>query len=188
MVAQKVGQQTQNVATGSTPSARSRALDRCRLGVLVAASTCWNGEWCPAECHSQQALIPKSSDRVEGHGHGGSDQARDLVLVRCAGGDVDGHGEPRVGGELRLDDVDVDDADVGVADGDLSSESLLDVVAAPPLAEPLAFFLEGFDQLREPFVAGVLGGSSAELAEKVAGALLPADGSACGGLKVPRTR
>ena len=90
---------------------------------------------------------------------------------------MDGHGEPRVGGELCLDDVDVDDPDVGVADGDLSSESLLDVVAAPPLAEPLAFFLEGVDQLGEAFVAGVLGGSGAELAEEVAGALLPADGS-----------
>ncbi len=75
-----------------------------------------------------------------------------------------GHGEPWVGGELHLDDVDVDGADVGVADGDLPDEGLLDVVAAPPLAEPLAFFLEGVDQLGEAFVAGVLAGSGAELA------------------------
>ena len=86
---------------------------------------------------------------------------------------MDGHGEPRVGGELCLDDVDVDDPDVGVADGDLSSECLFDGVAAPPLAEPVALHLEGFDQLGEAFVTGVLGSSSAELAEEVAGALLP---------------
>lgn len=114
-------------------------------------------------------------------GRGKSDQARDLVLVGCSGGDVDGHGEPWVGGELHFDYVDVDHADAGVADGDAPGEGLFDVVAAPPLAELLAFFLEGADQLGEAFVAGVLGDSGAELAEEVASALLPADGSTRGG-------
>ena len=88
---------------------------------------------------------------------------------------MDGHGEPRVGGELHLDDVDADRADVWVVDGDLPGEGLLDVVAAPPLAQPLAFFMEGFDQLGEAFVAGVLGGSGAEVAKEVPAPLFPTD-------------
>ena len=60
------GQVAQNVSTPFTSPASPAPERANRIGVLVAASTCWNGEWCPAECHSQQALIPKSSDRVEG--------------------------------------------------------------------------------------------------------------------------
>ncbi len=111
-----------------------------------------------------------------------------LVPVRWSGGDVDGHGDPRVGGELHFDDVDAGDPDLGVTDGDLPCEGLFDVMAAPLLAEPLASFVQGLDQLGEAVAAGMLGGSNAELAEKVAGALFQGAARRAGHAGRRRTR
>jgi len=60
-----------------------------------------------------------------------------------------------VGGELRLDEVDVDDPDVGVADGDPSREGLLDVVAAPLVRLVLRALLRMHNAVTSGFAFGV---------------------------------
>ncbi len=70
---------------------------------------------------------------------------------------------PKVGAELHLDDIDLDETIVELVDRDLSRDGSLVLVAAQPLAEWHSFFLEGCDELCEAFVAGVFGGRGAEL-------------------------